>query len=263
MLKQQSVKVKRSQQSIRLQIDLPFDSMEQQEPMDDYLDLNDEQSFSGKLSSVSNGNQTPTTIHLRINIERSGGVRKRPTTLAAKCGSVTSGYSSSSDLDEIDYERLNDRAFCHSDQSFASSCAAENLYDKLNYPSTAYKTRLVEKRPSTSRSAPTYVNELHESDNIYEEISSFLELNGKQSNRNNYQNLNNYSTTTTNKRVSKREYTINEIFDNLKKFKKQAKEQEHEVNTNYTNVLMTTRPRQMCPQPHVYVNEPIVKPTFV
>ena len=146
-----------------------------------------------------------------------------------------------------------------------------NLYDKLTYPnSVSNKARLIKKVTSDDTNSTIYSNGIAfnaENEHFYEDITNCVGYSRKlfkqSSMESNYEQLDNFSSayvtrssqikrlnvtsmlTVPNaditssfvprKCIYKREYTVNEIFQNVKKFKEDAIEQEL-VNTEPTYV---------------------------
>lgn len=225
--------------------------------------------------------------------------------------SSSSSCTSINSNDFYDY-RQSDQAFLYqNDDSRANSmnslfCNDEtenNIYDKLNYNS---KRRF--SLSSTSSSA-SYTSTFHEhpfshteEENIYEEISNFFETSNKQlidsytssKNKCSYESLNTCvsSSTSSIKRINtnreqlntpkvvntkstafrRREYTVNEIFQNLNNFKEDAIKNESKITKSVSNNPSSKSvqqlkqlfekkplvPKQQHPkQQHIYVNEKI------
>lgn len=257
--------------SIRLQIDLPI-----QDSDSDFEDI---------------VNVTPMNkIHLKISIDKSSS--KKSLKFAESSGKrqksfldkSTSGYSSSgtasltnsldeySYLSEIEHNVTLDEKFFSSDFSFLKRKrdfdSTENIYDRLIHTAGKIKTKKsnkLQRKNDSILSSYDYISEnsCDPDDNIYEEMSSFVEkISNLKTNKKNpahtYENLNlgnkdyyntNYFEEKQNKTSFKREYTVNEIFDNLKKFKKQAKEQE----------LLTNQVKNS----KIYENNQVSKPIYV
>ncbi|CAF0702837.1 unnamed protein product [Brachionus calyciflorus] len=260
--------------SIQLKIDLPLDDS----------DSDFEQNI----------NCTPR-IHLKISIDRNSAKKLH----SAQSNRVrkqinfsdksTSGYSSSSASSSL-IESINEYSYLNDFEEnliFEDLCSTstlkrkrdsnsnENIYDKLIHSNG----KISKNRPSITRSTLSpkiskyeFLNEnsCESDENIYEEISNFIESNPKAKKFlspkkfHNYENLKDAKTSlyyndtgvisledNSKKFTYKREYTVNEIFDNLKKFKKQAKEQEILSNsTKKSNKVM-------------YENNTIYKPIYV
>lgn len=315
--------------SIRFQIDLPsIEHHQQQQQQQQPVQL------------------TPT-IHLHINIDHSGqfSAKKQSQTtrnrLNHQLNSTTSGYSSglsssgsshslnsSASGDFLEYDDANNRGFCCDNQQVQQQAsknkqqtpqtvlANPNCYDKLSYVARGGANVVADE--STLPTANVVVKE--DVENIYEEISTFLESSKVVSatpiyvnqqvlattekprcSGSNYENLRSFSSSSYSnycresngnvktprvvmkpmtssddgvvkasslqqqkKDILKREYTLNEIFENLKKFKKQAKEQEMLNVPVAAAVIKGSRVRVDLNNEHVYENQRVIRnATFV
>ncbi|RNA40355.1 hypothetical protein BpHYR1_042496 [Brachionus plicatilis] len=252
--------------SIRLQIDLPIQDSDSD--------------FEETLGA------TPANkIHLKISIDKSsskkslnfaGSSTKRQKKILDKS---TSGYSSSgtgsltnslheySYLSEIEHNGTLDENCFAADISGLKRKrdfdSTENVYDRLVHSCGKIRTQRsmkIQKKNESILSVYECVSEnsCDPDDNIYEEISNFVEqipkikspkshvYENSKFGENNYYNED-FLPEKQIKRSFKREYTVNEIFDNLKNFKKQAKEQE----------LLTNKNSKM------YENNQVSKPIYV
>jgi hypothetical protein len=301
--------------------------------------------------------QLTPTIHLHINIDHSGQFSaKKPSQTTRnrfnhQLNSTTSGYSSSglsssgsshslnssASGDFLEYDDANNRGFCCDNQQLQKQASKQNqqqtaqtvlanpnCYDKLSYVARGGANVVADE--STLPTANVVVKE--DVENIYEEISTFLESSKvvsatpiyvnqqvstttekPRSSGSNYENLRSFSSSSNYCRESngngktprvvmkpmtssdddgavkasslhqqkrdmlKREYTLNEIFENLKKFKKQAKEQEM-LNEPVAAAVVTgsrkmvgtefSRARVNLKSEHVYENQRVIRnATFV
>ena len=228
------------------------------------------------------------TICVDINIDTSGKrkqLRRSPSTISSaskssvikslrypastktssschSSSSSSSGYSSPSKT-ELTYNLTDLETSALTRQPIGHS--AEVIYDKLNYISKGRSTPVVDlsRRKSVVMTTGTYeaisdFSQLNEKTApIYEEISHFDQSRARDQlltaakETTCYEQLSSMKESTVkikHRSIYKREYTLNEIFQNIKSFKRQAKEQE---------MIQVRRPPPPPFTDHIYVNQHI------
>ena len=232
-----------AQSSIRLQIDLPLSlgnerrhslTTDRSELLT-YMAGRHDNSITSSCSydaphtthkTVSAG----TTIRLQISFDASPRVsttprRRRPTspqapsTIAKRSdSSLTSGYfSSSNDTDDTDLEDQQGFNACSKRRS--SFLHGPSHYDKLDYTAKRrFSVSSAESLSSSSSMASASNGTKNEIENIYEDISNFCASSIHNCNA----HASDASFPMTARSALRREYTVNEIFQNLKSFKEQA-----------------------------------------
>lgn len=187
--------VNNKRQSIKLKIELPTYSDLDTEEKTPSLDSDDEQDYQNATIRLEISFDTRQTPK-RFKKNEFSSARKVCLNNKKAASLTTSGYSSSNSS-VVNY--IQDRSFY----------AEENIYDKLDY-----KRRSLASTNSSMSSASS-------KEDYYEEISNFSQM------KSSYEN--------NSAKTYKREYTLNEIFQNLKSFKTEAKQQEL-LNTTYTDL---------------------------
>lgn len=254
-------------QSIKLQIELPIRESNENFKLRKSSTFCDTKQTELEINDDSDDDQYNPTIRLQISFDTNS--RKQPKRINSnsakkqtdKASLVTSGYSSSlcsSNSSMINYVHdLKDKSFYLDETNqfqahINDKYSEENIYDKLNYNVSSYKRRSLASTNSSMSSNSSSVNSsftrINKPDHkvYYEEISNFSQLEQKPRI---YENemikpavsivkktqpviTNPIRQTLTNYR---REYTVNEIFQNLKSFKHEAQQQE-ELNGNYLDI---------------------------
>ncbi len=260
-------------QSIKFQIEVPMNmsySASENDFNTDYdlqYDNNNIQFIRGaherrsiqlKKQTIRNESLNNQTICFKISIDsniernRNGSIRNLPVSVekasSITSGAPSSGYSSSlsnsSSMQFLDDQfEPNNNAFC-SDYPVKTPMKSlqnplfcnENIYDKLSYSNKKRCSIASLISSSTESSASSSSSSSSECD-IYEDITNFTqgEVIKKQHIYCNEQ-LNNCNKL---KFFKRREYTVNEIFQNAKCFQEEAKKQEvnQMVNIKSVNIL--------------------------
>jgi hypothetical protein len=241
-------------QSIKLQIELPY-----MENSNDNIKMKKsstftESSFNNESEEEEDLNENQT-IRLQISFDsrprftpRKVNTNKQQLQHTAK-KQCSSGYSSSTssmvnyicanNQEKSFYLANNDSTNNYNSERFSN----ENIYDKLNYNvSTSIKRKSMasvdSSMSSCSAASSSSSNSSFASTSkpkvYYEEISNFSQLH--ESKQRTYENdlIKPPPAPQVKSQVYKREYTVNEIFQNLELFKIEAKQQE-KLNNNYAH----------------------------
>lgn len=263
-------------QSIKFEIELPInmDGASDYEYTSDYDTdrQNDERTICFKIKM----NQCTPRVSQRT---------ERPVSISS--GIASSGYSSSvssaSSIQGLDQFETSNKTFFQSNQKNALFCT-ENVYDRLNYNTSKRRSSLASMTSSSESS-----NQTSECD-IYEEIGNFSQIEAakplfatpKPTKPHFYCNEKMETAPQKTPKSSiykRREYTVNEIFQNAKSFQDEATKQEINIHTknNTVNSLKKifesnlskvktskkAQPAHHNNQTHDYVNEKISAPIFV
>jgi len=241
-------------QSIKLQIELPYmensndnikmkksstftESSFNNESEEEEEDLNENQTIRLQISFDSRPRFTPR----KVNINK----QQLQHTAKKQC---SSGYSSSTSS-MVNYVCANnqEKSFYLADNVSnnynSERFSNENIYDKLNYNvSTSTKRKSMASVDSSMSSCSAASSSSSSSNSsfastskpkvYYEEISNFSQLH--ESKQRTYENDLIKPAPQVKSQVYKREYTVNEIFQNLESFKIEAKQQE-KLNNNYAH----------------------------
>jgi len=271
-LKQQHQKTAApKRQSIKLQIELPFANESNSSYTNFHKNLKihkcskvcntpgyliENESDSDGFNDEQEADINPT-IRLQISFDtvrsrsdKKNSVQAKPTTTASSI--ATSGYSSSSSSSSsmINYiHDVQEKSFGLNELASHRYVSEENIYDKLSFNSNtqSYKSMAsltnssFNTSSSTISSAASITNPRYDPQILYEEISNFSQLKQISNTYENEmvkQNLQNHQQQAKQyikNNKYKREYTVNEIFQNLKAFKQEAIQQE-KLNTTYSSI---------------------------
>lgn len=286
MANKRTLNTKNRKQSIKFEIELPMnmDATSDYEYTSDYDNdrQNDEQTICFKISM----NQCAVT-------PRTARTTGRPISISS--ATASSGYSSSissaSSIQGLDqFETSNNKAFSLSNQKNGLFCN-ENVYDRLNYKTSA------KRRSSLASMTSSYESSNQSSEcEIYEEIGNFSQVEVKHLfatpkpvKQHVYCNerIETAPKTPKSNIYKRREYTVNEIFQNAQTFQEEATKQEFNVNSRNNTVnpikklfeskMKTSDSKKIKEnqlksqstaqkqnkQTHDYVNEKISAPVFV
>lgn len=250
-----------SSNQIRVQIDLPYDfhhhnASSNHTPNSICLRIDFDKTMPISTNTSNRVVSSQHQIMTRSATKRMAKEHLADIDTMSVCSS-TSGYSTSSlisssssaDLKPVEDHDINDYMNLNHDES------VENIYDKLTYTnlknkshqdSMAYsiscnnQTNVYEDIKNFCSKSSTYSSSSSSSSEDYENLDNYLSSNSScySARSSHIKRLNTSSTyspastaTRGTKRyasttVYKREYTLNEIFQNVKKFKEQAKELE-------------------------------------